>query len=88
MFVDRFVEEVGEDRCEERCDFLEDGWFDLVNVTRFVGVDFVHCFGDICCCNGLQFERRGFVVISAEPMGGDEPFQEAAPIPIADPLHR
>ena len=64
MFVNGFVEEVGEDRCEERCDLPEDGWFDFINITSFVGVDFVHCFGDLRKGDVLEFERRGFVAIS------------------------
>ena len=62
MFVNGFVEEVGEDRCEERCYLPEDGWFDFINITGFVGVDFVHCFGDLRKGDALEFERRGFAI--------------------------
>ena len=68
------IEEVAEDGGEERCDVLDDRWFDFVDVARFVGVDLFHCFGDFgsvrfCICKlcqdiqwqGLKIAPSGFV---------------------------
>ena len=50
MFVNRSVEEWGQDWCKEGCEVFDEDWFDFVDVACFVAVDFFHCFCEFVFC--------------------------------------
>ena len=41
---------------QEGCEVFDDGWFDFVDVGGFVGVDFLHGFGEFFECDMSEFE--------------------------------